>query len=247
MLPEHRRAVEPDADRPPAHCRVVLGRLRQIGQHLVAADVERAEEDRTLLRLIEHALVVFGEILDIRESVPHHQRELGAKQANALGAGRRELREIKQQSRVQHQLDRYTVAGDRRDGEQGLVIGAAAAARLNCGPNRLLYVGAGPDQHIGVISIDDDDVARLDPARRIADPPDDRDVEGARHNRDMGSRRAFLEYQTHDPPASVVQQLRRSHRAGDEDELGWQFGPGRAERPSGQMLLQPVGEILEVE
>ncbi len=98
-----------------------------------------------------------------------------------------------------------------------------------------------------MITIDDDDVARLDPARRIVDPPDDRDVEGARHNRHMGRRRAFLEHQTHDPAARIVQQLSRSHRAGDEDEFGRQFGPGRAQRPSGQMLLQAVGEILEVE
>ena len=136
------------------------------------------------------------------------------------------------------------IAGAER---KRLVIGAATAARLHRGGHGLLDVGTGPDQHIGVITIDDHDVARLDPARRIVDPPDDRDVEGARHNRDMGSRRAFLEHQTHDPPARVVQQLGRSHRAGDEDEFVRQFGPGRAQRPSGQVLLQPVGEILEVE
>jgi hypothetical protein len=111
----------------------------------------------------------------------------------------------------------------------------------------LLDIGAGPDQHIGVITIDDDNVARLDPARRIVDPPHDRDVEGARHNRDVGSRRALLEHQAYNPPARVVQQLSRSHRAGDEDKFGWQVGPGRTQRPSGQMLLQPVGEILEIE
>ena len=98
-----------------------------------------------------------------------------------------------------------------------------------------------------MITIDDHDVARLDPARRIVDPPDDRDVEGTRHNRHMGGRRAFLEHETHDPPARVVQQLGWSHRSRDEDEFMRQFGPGRTQRPPGQVLLQPVGEILEVE
>ena len=179
--------------------------MRQIGQHLVAADIERAEEDGALLCLIEDTLVVFGEILDIRETLPHHQRELGAKKPDTLGAGRRELREVEQEPGVQHQLDRDAVAGNRRGRAQRLVIGAATAARLHRGGHGLLDVGTGPDQHIGVITIDDDDVPRLDPARRIIDPPNYRNVEGARDNRDMGSRRAFLEHQAHDPPARVIQ------------------------------------------
>ena len=77
---------------------------------------------------------------------------------------------------------------------------------------------------LAVIAVDDDDVARLDPARRIVDPPDDRDVEGARDDRDMRGRRAFLEHQAHDPPMRVIQQLGRPHRAGDKDEFGRQFG-----------------------
>ena len=98
-----------------------------------------------------------------------------------------------------------------------------------------------------MITIDDHDITRLDPARRIVDPADDRNVEGARHNRHMGGRRALLEHQTHDPPACVVQQLGRSHRARDEDEFVRQFRPGRTQRPSRQVLLQPVGEVFEIE
>ena len=41
--------------------------MRQIGQDLVAPDIERAKQDRARLRLIEDTLVVFGEVFDVRE------------------------------------------------------------------------------------------------------------------------------------------------------------------------------------
>ena len=47
---QQRRAVEAHAHRAPAHGRVFLLRLAQIVQHLVAADVERAEDDRLAVR-----------------------------------------------------------------------------------------------------------------------------------------------------------------------------------------------------
>ena len=80
--------------------------MRQIGQYLVAADIEGAEDDRPALRLLEDAAVELGLVVDCRESVPHHQRNLGAKEPDPLGAGARELRQIEQQPGVQQQLDR---------------------------------------------------------------------------------------------------------------------------------------------
>ena len=197
LLPQHGRAVEPDADRPPAHRRVVLGGMRQIGQHLVAADIERPEEHRAMLGLLEDALVVFGQILDVRETCPAPSAETRCETARP--PRRRSSASCARSSSSPALIISLISIPSRVTGgteRKRLVIGAAPAPRLDRGGHGLLDVGARPDQHIGVIAVDDDDVARLDPARRVVDPPDDRDVEGARHNRDMGGRRAFLEHQT---------------------------------------------------
>ena len=50
LQPEQRRPVERQADRPPAHRRIVFLRLAQIGQNLVGADIEGAEGHRPRIR-----------------------------------------------------------------------------------------------------------------------------------------------------------------------------------------------------
>ncbi len=138
------------------------------------------------------------------------------------------------------------VAGHRRGVAQGFVKGAAARARGHRRGDRLLDIGARADQHRPVLAVDDHDVARFDPARRLGDAADDRDIEGAGDDRDMGGRRAFLEHQPLDPPVRVIQQLGRPHGVGDEDEFGRHLGGGHAGGLPGQKLLQPVGEILQI-
>ena len=132
LLAQHRRAIEPDADGAPAHRRIVLGRVRQIGQHLVAADIERAEHDRPPLGLFVGAPVEGGLIGDIGKGVAGQQRDLGAEQTDPLGAGRAQLREVEQQPGIEQELDLDPVAGDRRGVSQGLVKRAGAA----CGRRR---------------------------------------------------------------------------------------------------------------
>ena len=46
LLAQQVRQIEPDAQRPPADGRILLARARPIGQHLVAADIEGAEDHR---------------------------------------------------------------------------------------------------------------------------------------------------------------------------------------------------------
>ena len=82
-----------------------------------------------------------------------------------------ELREVEQQPGIEQQLDRDPVAGDRRDVAQRLVIGAAPACAPRPLPSTDCWMSArGPDQHLRVVAVDDDDVARLDPARRVVRP-----------------------------------------------------------------------------
>ena len=101
LLPQHRRAVEADADRPPPHRRILFGRVGEIGQHLVAADIERAEHDWPVVDLLVGSLIELGLIGDIRKGVPRQQRDLGAEQADAFRAGCRQLRQIEQQAGIE--------------------------------------------------------------------------------------------------------------------------------------------------
>ena len=97
-----------------------------------------------------------------------------------------------------------------------------------------------------MLAIDDHDIPGLDLPRRFRDAPDDRNVESARDDRDMGGGRAFLKHQPLDPPVRVIQQLGRSHGVGDQDEFARQLGHGHAGYLAGQGLLQPVGEVLQI-
>ena len=49
--------VEPEPDRAPAERRILLLDVAHVGQHLVAADVERAEGHRLLAGGVEHRAV----------------------------------------------------------------------------------------------------------------------------------------------------------------------------------------------
>ncbi len=75
--------------------------MRQIRQHLVAADIERAEHDWPALGLIVGAAIEGGLIGDIGKGVARQERDLGAEQPDPLGAGRAQLGEIEQQPGIE--------------------------------------------------------------------------------------------------------------------------------------------------
>ncbi len=118
------RTVEPEADRAPAQRRVLLLRLAQIGQHLVAADVEGAEHHRLLPGFRHHRAVHLCLLLEPRQGGRHHELQLGAEQADAVGAGFGKMRHVHQQSGIDVQLDRAGRPWSRP---------AGPAARGTCG------------------------------------------------------------------------------------------------------------------
>src|SRR5207248_2940982 len=111
LLPQHGRTVEPDADRAPAHRRVLFRGMREVGEHLVATDIERAEYDRAAVGLLISAAVKLGLVRDIRKRMPRQQRDLGAKQPNALSTCCLQLGQIEQESRIEQQTHGNTIAG----------------------------------------------------------------------------------------------------------------------------------------
>ena len=78
----------------------------EIGQHLVAADVDGAEGDRLALRRVEHVAVEPLLRLGAREGRGDHELQFGAEQADAAGAGLGQLRQVDRQPGIHHQVDR---------------------------------------------------------------------------------------------------------------------------------------------
>src|SRR5690606_5312266 len=76
-----------EPDRAHAEERVLLGRLVQVGQLLVAADVEEPNDDRPARERLEGRGVRAGLLGDRRCRRASHEHELRAKEPDALGPG----------------------------------------------------------------------------------------------------------------------------------------------------------------
>ena len=106
-------ALEREAQRAPAHRRVLLALRRhrcQIGQRLVAADVDRAEDHRLVARGLEHVAVEPLLALALGQGGRDEELELGAEQADAVGAGQVERGHVVAQAGIDHQRDAQAVA-----------------------------------------------------------------------------------------------------------------------------------------
>ena len=91
--------VEPDANGPPAERRIFLLEPLHIGQHLVAADVERAESDRAVAGRVEHGAVKRLLRGQAGKARGEHELQFGAEQSDRLRAGLVEMRQVDQQAR----------------------------------------------------------------------------------------------------------------------------------------------------
>jgi len=104
-----------------------------------------------------------------------------------------------------------------------------------------LDVLARANEDLGVVAIDDDEIAGLDLGQDILGAAHDGDVEGPRDDRDMGGGRPLFEHQRLQSAAVVIEEFGRPHRARNEDEFLGQLGGGRGRHLAGEMLLQAVG------
>ena len=87
LAAQQARPVEAEADRAPAERRVLLLDVAHVGQHLVAADVERAEGHRLVAGGVEHRAIERQLLAGARKLRRHHELQFGAEQADAGGAG----------------------------------------------------------------------------------------------------------------------------------------------------------------
>jgi hypothetical protein len=78
--------------------------------------------------------------------------------------------------------------------------------------------------------VDDGQLALAEPAQRLLDLTDHRDLEGAGDDHEMHGRRALLDHHRAQAPAVVLEQLGRAEVAGHEhDVLGQRLGRQRLE------------------
>ena len=80
---KQRRAIERHSNRAPADGGIFFLCLAQIGQHLVAADVERAEYHRLVARDVDDGLIGRELPLQTGKRVGQHKLQFSAEQADA--------------------------------------------------------------------------------------------------------------------------------------------------------------------
>ena len=95
-------------------------------------------------------------------------------------------------------------------------------------------------------TVDDDGIAGVSDAGGVGDFAHSRDAERPCDDRHMRVRAAFLEHESAQALAVVIEQRRRSHGAGDEDGIFRQAIARRCVVLAEQLVHQPVGEFVEV-
>ena len=219
-----------------------------VGQHLVAADVERAEGHRPVAGRLEHGLVERVLLAGARELRGDHELQLGAEQPDAVGAGLLDMRQVDQQAGIEVEADHRGRRGSRLGRlpqRQVLLLPAGAEPHL-LGIGRL-DLGRRADLDLAGAAVDDDGVAVLDEIDDVLDLADGGDAERAGDDGDMAGRPALLEHEAAQALAVIVEQLGRPHGAGDEDGvLRAASRAGDVMAVAGQLAQQPVGEVVEI-
>jgi len=194
--------------------------VRQVGQHLVAADVEGAEHHRLAVGLVQHRLVGLRLPVHARQAVREHEHELGAEKSNAVAAGFLDMRHVRQQAGVDLQRDLLAVPGGGGQVAQGLVVLLAPRAEAH-----LVRVGGNDlrgraDVHLADDAIDDDRIPgchALDDSFRLAHR---RDPERLGDDGDVALPASVLDHEAAQFGAVVIDQLRRSHGPRDQNGVG---------------------------
>ena len=238
--------IEAKPDRPPAQRGVFFLDIPHVRQHLVAADIERAERDRFLSGGIENRAIESELFAGARQSGRDHELQFSPKKPDAGRAGILDMRQVDGEPGIDHQRNFLAVLGDARTVAQRPILRLPARAQFDPLAIGRLDVLRRTHMHVAGRAVDDDGVARLDQAGGILDFADGRNAERARHDRDVRGRPAFLQHQAAQPLAVVVEQRRRAHGARDDDRVFRQLLFGRGVILAHQHAHQPVGEIIKV-
>ncbi len=218
----------------------------EIGERLVAADIDGAEHHRTIAGGVEHVLVQPPLRLALRERRGDEELEFGAEQPDPVGAGQVERGDVVAQPGVDHQRHAVAVERHRRLGLERGEGGAALLAEQQLGLERFLDRRGRPHEQAFLADVEHQHVALGDQPLDVADAPEHRHPHRARDDRHVRGQRSFLEHHALQPSAIVFEQLGGAQVARDQDRIVPQ-----AELRGGAELArddpdQPVGEVLQV-
>ena len=252
QLPEeHLRLGQAIADRAQAERRVRHRVRRASGgglQGLVRADVERADRDRLAFHRERDFAVGLELLFLVGQALPVHEQELGAKEADALGAVFEHFGHVLRQLDVGEELDRDPV--ERR--------GRGFPEPLELFPLQLVLGLAQPvlgqhdrvrvdDQH-ALHAVHDQQVVLADHVARVMQADDRRNVQAAREDRGMRSDAADVGDERAERMLLEQEHVGRRQVVRHDDQLGFVLGEdrGHGARPSEQGLEHALGDLRDV-
>ncbi len=236
----------PKANRAPSERRILFGDCFEIGQRLVAADIERAEGHRLRSGRVEHGAIERELLFGLGKRSTDHELQFGAEKSDARAGGVFDVRQVDHQAGVDHEIDRLAVLGDARLVAQRAILRLAAGAEAHALGEGRLHFGRGAHIDFAGNAVDDDGVAGFGEARRIGDLADGGDAERAGDDGDVRVRSAFFEHQTAQALAVVVEQRGRTHGARDENGVFRQLLARRRVIVTHQLAHQAMAEIVEI-
>ena len=242
-------AFEREAQRAPAHRRIllVLVVVVEIGQRLVAADIDGAEHHRLVARRVEHVLVEPLLALALRQRRRDEELEFGAEQPDPVGAGHVERGDIVAQPGIDHHRDAVRRPWSPAAGRAARRIrrGASGAARARPRtppPSPSMGRTKTAPRRASSSSRSPSAICR----RTSRDAAEHRHAHRARDDRDVRGQRAFLEHHALQPPPVIFEQFGRAEVARDQDRVLPQPHLRRGAHLARDDPQQPVRQILEI-
>ena len=219
LRPEELRLVEAHANGAPAEERIRLVRIPP-HRELVAAHVERADHHGLSAERLDDVRVGLVLLLLVRHRRAADDEELGAHQADALGAAQRGARGLLRQVHVHEELDPNAVHRDRLlAGEPGQHL---ALAPLAARPRRRVLELGGRrthDEHAGR-GVEDHFLTAREARGRVEEPDDRGKPERAREDGDVRRAGARVRRDARDALAIELQREARREVVRDEDRVG---------------------------
>ena len=227
--------VEGNPDRTPAHEGVVFLGRAEIGEGLVAADVEGADGHRVVGEILDYLAVELILVVAVGKAAPGHVGEFGAVQADSFGPVAQGDVDVADQTDIGAQGDLLPVAGN---GRQVAEFVKPVQFPAGIGFEPAVFFGdvrGGIDVEASRVGIENDPAFRGGRLDRALDPDQGRDAERFGHDHRMGI--AFAGF-GHDPLDLFV--VERRHVRG-EDFPGDQ-NAGTFELQSRLVVVVEVGQ-----
>ena len=143
--------------------------------------------------------------------------QLGAKEAEPVGARFGKMGDIHQQAGIDMQFDPLSILGEGWFSAQRLVFALLARLKACLVPVGSDHFAGGANVDFTAICIDDDRIAFIDPLHDTSGLPDGGNAEGLGDNGNMTLTTRILDHQAAQARAVVVEQICWTHGAGDQN------------------------------